>query len=170
MVDTPPRMKPLRLCPYHERVFVDRAGEHRVCSLCWTPGQYRGVERLVYPPDVVQYLRGGGRAYPVALPPHRRDCPGQGEAQPLQIVYPQDGTRIWLPRDFGGEWQRVTLRAAHRDRERRVYWYLDDHYLGTSEDRHEKAIPLTSGWHRLDVVDEQGHRDGKRFFVAVRER
>ncbi|RMH99945.1 MAG: penicillin-binding protein 1C, partial [Calditrichaeota bacterium] len=167
ITEAPRGMKPLRLCPFHKRLYVTTDEQYQVCSLCWTPGRYKGVQRLVYPPDVAQHLRR--RGVPVdAAPPHRPDCPAQTEPAALQILYPPENARLWVPRDFGGRRQRVAFRVAHRQRERTVYWYLDHHYLGATRDIHEKAVELTRGWHTLEVVDEIGYRDRRRFVVERR--
>lgn len=170
-VEAPRYMKPLRLCPYHQRIFVSEDEKYQVCSLCWEPGHYHGRERLVYPPEVAQYLRERGQIVG-DLPPHKPDCPGQvsqgaGGQLALQIVYPQEDARLWVPRDFGGELQKVILRAAHRENQRMIYWYLDDRYLGSTVNRHEKAVELARGWHVLEVVDETGFRDRKRFYADM---
>ncbi len=143
-------------------------GGHGVCSLCWEPKDHRPVRRLVFPADVAQYLRERGHV-PGVVPPHKPDCPAGTEPHPLKITYPQQNARLWLPRDFDGEWQKIAMRVAHRERNRILYWYLDDRYLGSSRGRHVKAAELRRGWHTLDVVDEIGNRDQKRFFVDLKQ-
>ena len=167
-VEAPLHMKPLRICPYHRTFQVTLDGGHGVCSLCWEPKDHRPVRRLVFPADVAQYLRERGHV-PGVVPPHKPDCPAGTEPHPLKITYPQQNARLWLPRDFDGEWQKIAMRVAHRERNRILYWYLDDRYLGSSRGRHVKASELRRGWHTLDVVDEIGNRDQKRFFVDLKQ-
>ena len=165
--DAPRSLKPLRACPFHQSIFVTPDEKYRVCSRCWQPGQYKKIQRLVYPPDVSQYLREAGVILS-DLPPHRPDCPGRDETRPLQIIYPVPRARIWLPRDFDGDLQKITLRAAHRSQEKSIYWYLDDVYRGTTRDSHKLAVTFKEGWHRLTVVDEDGNRQVRRFYIAVK--
>ena len=89
----------------------------------------------------------------------------QNEVQPITILYPRYNARLWLPRDFGGRLQEIVLRVAHRDGTRQLFWYLDDRFLGTTQDRHMRSAPMDQGWHILEVVDETGHRDRTRFYV-----
>ena len=166
-VDVPLYMEPLPLCPYHHAVYVTRDGTRQTCSLCWEPGEYEQIHRLLYPADVTQHLRERGHVVS-AIPPHRSDCPAQVDDLPLQILYPQHNARLWLPRDFDGNWQKIAMRAAHQQKSRMLYWYLDHRYLGSSEHRHVKAAEMARGWHTLEVVDEIGNRDRKRFFVGLR--
>ncbi len=166
-VEAPLHMKPLRRCPYHRTLQVTLDGGHRVCSLCWEPGDRRAERRLAFPADVAQYLRERGQV-PGLVPPHKRDCPAGARSDPLKIIYPQQNARLWLPRDFGGARQKIAMRVAHRNKDRVLYWYLDDRYLGSSRGRHVKAAKLARGWHTLNVVDETGNRDKRRFFVDLR--
>ncbi|MEL6822177.1 MAG: penicillin-binding protein 1C, partial [Calditrichota bacterium] len=103
-----------------------------------------------------------------SLPPHKPSCPARREALAVQIVYPKQNARVILPVDFGGELQKLTLRAAHRESDRRLYWYLDERYLGETRKRHDQAVEVPSGWHTLEVVDEIGQRDQLRFYVGGR--
>jgi len=168
LTEAPRYTKPLRLCPFHERIYVSEDETQQVCSLCWEPGHYKSLQLLIYPPDVVQYLRASGQLIN-DIPPHNPACPVQTERLALQILYPQEDARLWVPRDFGGTLQKVTMRVAHREKQRVIFWYLDDHYLGDTTNRHEKAVDLTKGWHVLEVVDETGYRDRKRFYVDMRQ-
>ncbi len=163
----PRHARPLRQCPYHQRIYVSTEREYAVCSLCWTPGQYRAQTVRMYPPDVVQYLRETGRLG-AAPPRHNPDCPAQTGEPPLEIVYPTRNARLWLPRDFAGERQKLTARAAHRERQRTLYWYLNDRYLGSTVSRHELALDCPKGWNVLEVVDAVGYRARTRFFVQMR--
>ncbi len=167
-VDAPLGMKPLKICPYHKAVYVTSDEKYQVCSLCWEAGKYKKMVLPFYPPDVAQYLRERGHIL-ADIPPHLPACPALEENQPLQIVYPAQNARLWIPRDLDGQLQKVTLRVAHRQQNRFIYWYLDNHYLGSSEKRHVKAIALSAGWHVLEVLDEDGNRDRKRFYVSLRK-
>lgn len=166
-IDGPRSVKPLRRCPFHHSIFVTPDEKYSVCSRCWQPGNYRKIKKLIYPPDVSQYLREAGVIL-AHLPPHRPGCPGQNQSRPLQILYPVPNARIWLPRDFSGDLQKITLRVAHRSRNRHIFWYLDDVYQGKTRDPHKLAVPFKAGWHRLTVVDEDGNRQTRKFYVAVK--
>jgi len=166
--DAPFQMKPMQVCPYHQAIYVNQDQTRQVCSLCWEPGDYQQISQLIYPPDVVQYLRERGQDIH-SVPPHKADCPAHSEPNPLAIVYPQQNARLWIPRDFDGQFQSVTARAAHRNSERILYWYLNDHFEGATRDDHTKTLSLPKGWNRIEVVDEIGNRDGKRFYVGMSE-
>jgi penicillin-binding protein 1C len=167
-VDAPRFMKPMKLCPYHRKLFLSTDGKEQVCSACWETGRVLEVNRLVYPPEVVQFLRENGRAVSEA-PRHKRNCPSYTAEDIVQVLYPQNKSRLWVPRDLDGKLEKVTLRAAHRDRGSLLYWYLDDRYLGTSRNHHVFSCLLSKGAHILEVVDEDGNRAKVRFEADLRE-
>ena len=168
VVEAPPHMKPLAVCPHHRSLHLSGDGAHQVCSLCWEADEHRQTGRLVYPVEVAQVLRRRGRLLQ-EVPPHRPDCPAGLAKRPVHIVYPRPGAHLWRPRDFGGHWQDIVLRVVHRQTQSLLYWYLDGGYAGRTRDRHVKPVGLDKGWHVLEVVDEAGHRDRRRFYVDARE-
>jgi penicillin-binding protein 1C len=166
--EAPRFMKPLKICPYHQKLFLSDDGKSQVCSACWKTGKVREAVRTVYPADVVQFLRESGQ--PAAeLPRHRAGCAGRNAEDMLQILYPRRNARLWIPRDLDGRLEKVMLRAAHREKECLIYWYLDNVFIGTSRNRHIRASVLTAGSHVLDIVDENGNRDHVGFEAALRE-
>ncbi|MFC2088762.1 penicillin-binding protein 1C [Calditrichota bacterium] len=164
VVEAPLHMKPMRICPYHERIYLTTDIKYSVCSLCWQSGFYKESSLLIYPADVAQFMREKGQIV-TRSPQHKIDCPAQSESIPLEITYPQQWARLWLPRDFDGNLQKITMRVAHRDKNRKLYWYLDDQYIGYSIDKHIKSTQLKKGWHSLEVMDETGNSDQRSFFV-----
>jgi penicillin-binding protein 1C len=166
-VEAPRYMKPLRLCPYHQKLFLSEDGRFQVCSACWEVGKVRETVRLVFPADVVQYLRESGK--PVAdLPGHKPTCTAQKAEDALEILYPTDDARLWIPRDLDGRLEKVTFRAAHREKEMLLYWYLDDVFVGTSRNRHAKSLLLTFGAHTLEIIDENGNRARVNFQAGLK--
>ena len=167
MVEAPKNRKSLKLCPYHKTIFVSLDEKDQVCSSCWETENYKTISELVYPPDVVQFLREHGQMISV-LPPHKKDCSHFGNDLTLRIIYPQENSKLWIPRDFDGNLQKVTMKVAHREKNQKLFWYLDNHYSGSSEKNPTKAMQLSKGWHELEVVDDFGNRDRTRFFVDLK--
>ncbi|MGD9994778.1 MAG: penicillin-binding protein 1C [Salinivirgaceae bacterium] len=162
-VEAPIYMEPLRLCPYHHTIQVDAAEEFAVCSHCWKPGHH-AKKVLSFPPDVVYQLRLRGQVSE-KIPPHHPACPKQHSENPMQFIYPKDSSFLWLPRDFDGSYQKLVCRLAHTHPEKQVFWYLNDVYLGTSRQMHNKAIEFSTGWQNLQVTDEEGNSQKATFFV-----
>ncbi|HHY14835.1 MAG TPA: hypothetical protein GX521_02035, partial [Firmicutes bacterium] len=107
---------PLRYSPYEKTLFVNGEETMEVCSLCWDRSDLKQIERVVYPPLVNAYLRQKGLEY--AVPPHNPHCPAvQRRESPIRFVHPRADSRIFVPRDKTGEYQKVNLEAAHSQKD-----------------------------------------------------
>lgn len=162
-VDVPMFMNPLRLCPFHKNVFVDKEEKYEVCSYCWESG-YHEKHILTYPADVEFYLRNRGQIIE-KLPEHNPSCNRLSGINPIDFLYPTDSALIQIPRDFDEKYQKIIAKIAHKNSTKTVYWYLDDFYLGTTVENHSKAIDLDIGWHDIMVTDENGYKDEVKVYV-----
>nr|MBI1232769.1 penicillin-binding protein 1C [Cytophagales bacterium] len=159
-------MKPLKTCEYHQFRYFSRDHAHQTCSRCWDgPGHIREAT-TVYPPDIAYYLRLKGQ-YIAPLVSHFPTCPAYQAEHTLSIIYPNLGANVFLPRDFDGKTQAVLCRVGHNQFEESVYWYLDDHFLGTTRENHSLPVHFKEGWNTLKVIDAQGGQDSKQVFAAV---
>ena len=163
--EAPERARPLPPCPYHRSLFVTPDEKYQVCSRCWTPGEYKQVRRLVLPPDVSQFMRNRGIDF-IGIPLHKPECPTIPMDHSLWITYPEKGARIMIPRDFQGRWQKVTITAAHRNRNTRVFWYVDGAYRGVTHGLHKLPLLLDTGKHRITAVDEAGSQASRILYVV----
>ena len=75
----------------------------------------------------------------------------------MEIVYPVNDDIIFLPRAFDKADQWVVARVAHSRPDSKLFWYLDDQYLGESQDFHSFAIKPREGSHRITIVDDEGN-------------
>lgn len=164
----PSHMNPLRLCPYHKNVFVNKSADYSVCSRCWD-SDYKEKHFIIYPADVIYHLKQRGHTVE-DVPVHNPACIQTASINQLEFLYPVNSTKIWLPKDYDGVFQKVVSRLAHKKPANNVFWYLDDTYLGITKDKHEMAIALNKGWHNLSVIDQEGYVDKIKFYVNAASR
>jgi len=50
------------------------------------------------------------------------------------------------------------LTATHKDSNAKIYWHIDETYVGTTVNFHQLAISPSAGKHTLTVVDNKGNR------------
>jgi penicillin-binding protein 1C len=162
----PSDMNSMRLCPYHKNIYLDATGKHQVCSYCWDDNHI-SKHYLIYPADVNYELKKRGHI-PEVIPTHNRDCNIVATGNPMHIIYPRDSAKVWIPRDFNGDFQRLVVKVAHNNPEKRLFWYLDDVYLGVTTDKSRYAVSVNKGWHDIIVKDEDGYTEQVRFFVNVK--
>lgn len=159
---------PLPQCPFHQTFFLDDSGQYEVCSLCWREREeVKHEPRLVFPPDVSQFMRLNGHLID-SHPSHYPSCPGLASRNPVKIVYPTSGAHLFVPRDVDGEYERVTLRAAHSAKDAPLFWYLDGRFQGETLREHTRALLLSEGAHNAQVVDQRGHASQVVFHVSRR--
>lgn len=155
-----------QVSPHHIPVHLDGSGGWRVHSGCEPVAAMRHASWFVLPPGQAHYYRKRHPEYR-PLPPFRPDCRAQlaeGHS-PIDLLYPAENTRVYVPVDLDGKPSRVVFEAVHRNPETQLYWHLDDEYLGTTRSFHQQALLPTAGVHTLTLVDEQGNRLSRRFEV-----
>lgn len=156
----------------HRRVHLDSNEQFRVHSRCETVSNMQARDWFVLPPTQEFYWRQHHSEYK-ALPPWRSDCVKDllqvDEDQPIELVYPNEESRIYIPMDLDGKRSRVVLKAIHRNPAEQLYWHLDDEFLGATKIFHEREAALEPGLHRLLIVDKQGYKLERRFRVIGKE-
>ncbi len=153
--------------PYHRQVALDPQRRQRVHSDCAAVADMELRSWFVLPAGMEHFYRRSHPDYQ-PLPPWRRDCvagASQQDDQAIGLLYPQDGTQVFIPVDLDGQRSQVILEAVHRRRDATLHWHLDDSYLGSTREFHQWQLQTSPGLHRLTLVDEQGQRLSRSFTV-----
>jgi penicillin-binding protein 1C len=157
--------------PYNVRLHLD-GDRRRVHGGCERVTRMVQANWFVLPPGLEYYYRRHHADYRVP-PPFRPDCQTHeaagGARGPIEFLYPNPGTRIYIPTDLAEQKSRAVFEAAHRDRDVVLYWHLDEQYLGVTRTFHQRALDVTPGTHTLTVVDPQGNRLSRQFEVLAAE-
>jgi len=98
------------------------------------------------------------------LPPVMEGCMDESIAE-LEIVYPEWDSHLVIPRELDGSRGRVVLEVSHRQPDSRLFWHLDDTFVGETYGLHQLALDMDPGMHYLNVIDEKGNRASVRFEV-----
>lgn len=150
-------------CPFHFKVNLDREG-NRVHSHCESISNSERKSFMILPADAAHFYRQKHPEYQ-ALPPYRADCENP-EEKVMQFIYPKRKAKIFLPKDGDGEKESAIFQVVHRKPESKLYWHLDDSYLGMTEGEHQMQIAGSAGKHELVLVDEQGNSIGREFEIV----
>ncbi len=151
------------LCPYHKRVHLSQDGRWRVDSSCEQVSRMVESSWFVLPPAQEHFYRQYHIDYR-PMPPLKPGCGNDKERQ-LDVIYPEHGTVISLPRNFDGKRESVIMQAAHTRPDAVIYWYIDDEFVGTTSSDHRLALKPDSGSHRLTLTDTWGNRKVVMFEV-----
>ncbi|MBE0675913.1 MAG: penicillin-binding protein 1C, partial [Bacteroidales bacterium] len=92
-----------------------------------------------------------------ALPPMAAGCEAESLIAEMEFIYPPREAGIFIPRDHTGEQTRFVAELVHREAGTRVFWHLDDSYLGETKQIHQFEIIAKEGRHTLTAVDQKGN-------------
>ena len=76
----------------------------------------------------------------------------------MQLIYPKEATRIYVPVDLDGKLSSTIFQVAHRNPDIEIFWHMDGVYLGSTKTFHQMALQPAIGNHHLALVDKDGFR------------
>jgi penicillin-binding protein 1C len=91
------------------------------------------------------------------LPPVAPGCTVSKSIPVMEFIYPTSGIKIFIPRDQTGALTRVIPEVAHRNPSKKIFWHLDETYIGSTRFIHQIEMLAETGNHLLTVVDEEGN-------------
>ena len=157
-----------KVSPFHQRIYLDPQTHKRVHGACHAVSKMKTKSYFVLPPVAAFYYQKINPNHE-SVPEWRDDClenlPIVANDLPMQLEYPAEGARIKIPVELDGKLGRTIFKAQHRLADARLYWHLNDEYLGETRHIHEKSVVVNAGWHRLLLVDQQGYQLERWFKV-----
>jgi len=75
----------------------------------------------------------------------------------MEWIYPRETRQVYIPRGLDGSPSRLVLEVAHRDTDARIFWHMDERYLGETHGIHEMEVHSEPGWHHFTLVDADGN-------------
>lgn len=161
-----PGVSPLRVSTVHRAVPVDRQTGLQTCY----PEAGRTEMRVYefWPSDLQQIFRQAGIALR-SPPPFAPDCPldertHRGSAP--RILSPTAGLAYRFRSD-STEKETLPFTAVADGAVRRLFWFVDDRYVGSSAAGEPFFWPLRSGEFNLRVVDDHGRADQRSFNAGL---
>jgi len=153
-----------KCCPYCRVVHLDKSLNFRVSA------DYEGRENVVekkwfvLPPAMEYYYKKHNPDYK-ELPPLKN---GVAIDLPFQIIYPEQGAKIFLPKGFDGNVQPMVLQAACRISNKKLFWHLDGDFVQVTAIDHKIAIVPKKGLHTILIMDEDGNSLRRSFEIIER--
>jgi penicillin-binding protein 1C len=158
-------------CPYCRIVHYDKSLRWRVHGDCERVAEIQPLKQFVLPTAMAWYYKKTHADYRF-LPAYREDCseaaPSSG-TRSISLIYPGKKGALYVPIELDGQLGRTVFEAAHRDPATRIFWHLDNRYMGTTRDIHQMALAPDPGDHTITLVDEYGERLQRNFTVLAKE-
>ena len=143
------------LCKYHRWVHLSPDGLWQVNSNCEQIANIRSESWFVLPPLMEWFYKKKHPSYQV-LPPLREDCQEGDKQQVLDFIYPKHGATLHPAKGLGGSLQPIIARVAYKY-PGKLFWYLDNTFLGETLHFHDMKLYLTPGEHLLKCMDSRGN-------------
>ena len=150
-------------CPYHRQLFLDKSATFRVNSECYPMEDMVAKNWFVLPPSIEYYFALTNPNYK-QLPPYLNNCSAT-EHQLMEFIYPKKNETVLLPKDMGKTHSDIILKLAHQQSKAIVFWYLNELYVGKTENFHELVLNISPGDYTITAVDNLGNRIQQRVQV-----
>jgi penicillin-binding protein 1C len=157
------------LCPYHKLIHLDATGSYRVNANCESPSKMIHKSWFVLTPAMEWYYKQKNHDYK-PLPPFKPGCEFTSTGKQLELIYPQNNAKIYVPLEIDGSRGKTIFKAATRNPGGKIFWHLDDEYIGTTINFHQMAFSPAPGKHLLTIVDENGESVSKEFEILEKEK
>ncbi|MFY7963998.1 MAG: penicillin-binding protein 1C [Chitinophagaceae bacterium] len=150
-------------CPYCRKVHLDNTANFRVTESCLPPSQMQHQSWFILPPTIEYYYRQKHPDYKT-LPPYMQGC-NTDATRVLDIIYPDENATIYIPIEINGATGSTIFTATHKNSNAKLYWHLDDNFIGTTEKFHQLELNPSIGKHIITIVDETGNSVAKNFEI-----
>lgn len=152
------------VCPYHQMIHTTLDGKYRVNSSCESPHNMKSVPWMILPPLAEKFYRQKNPTF-VPVPPFRSDCQYDDQVKPLAIAYPKKESHIYIPTNLDETKSKTVFEATHTNAQTKIFWHLDDQFIGETVGIHQLEIIPAIGEHELKIVDEEGFETSVTFEV-----
>ena len=152
------------VCKYHRMIFVDKTQQYRISENCIEDKDIQHSSYLDLDPIAAQYYKIQHPNYN-PIPPLSPNCNATLDDLTMDIIFPSAGDKIYIPTDLNNKQQELIIKAFHKHQNAKIFWYLDDTYLGETLDWHSIAIVPSRGSHIITLVDQKGSRLSRQFEI-----
>ncbi len=153
------------LCPYHKKINLDRTGLFQVNSTCYPVFNMQQKSWFILPPIMENYYVKNHHDYH-PIPPFVSGCKAASAIKEMDIIYPGPAAKISVPVELDGVKGSTIFKAAHSNAEAKIYWHLDDQFIGTTERFHQVSFDPLPGKHKLTIMDEKGESVTRWFSIT----
>jgi penicillin-binding protein 1C len=161
----PPNALRSPLCPYHKIIQLDATGLYQVNESCETPTNMQHKSWFVLPPSMEFYYKQRNADYKI-LPAFKQGCQVTSSQKQMELIYPQNDIKIFVPKEMNGEKGKTIFSAAHRNNDAQIFWTLDNTFAGTTQHYHQLALSPAKGLHSITITDELGNSITRKFEIV----
>ena len=151
-------------CTYHKYIYINDSGE-QVAKQCAKSDNIQPISYFTLPPAQAMYYQRKHPDYN-SLPNWAEYCQDNNSNPKIDFIYPAKETAVFIPKELKGNMGRVVFEVAHHQPKQKVFWHLNENFLGVTQHQHKLATHIPKGIYTLTVVDELGTTESRRFEVV----
>ncbi|WP_421764268.1 penicillin-binding protein 1C [Ekhidna sp.] len=151
------------VCTYHQEFQMDKSLTFRVNSSCYSLAESVPQTHFVLPPSMGYYYSKTHADYN-GIPQLFPSCKA-GTRNPIEIIYPNANSRVFIPLTLDGEKGRIVLEASHQNVSSTLFWSIGEEFYGKTSSDHQLEVFLSKGMHVLRLTDEKGNERRVTFEV-----
>ena len=155
--------KNINPCPYCKKINLDQSGLFRANESCVSPADIRRENFFILPPTIEYYYKQKHPEY-ISVPAYKAGCEFES-SHILDIIYPDDGSKMFIPKEISGEKGKIIFTATHKDPEGKLFWHLDNLYVGTTQRFHQMGLAPEKGKHVITIIDVDGNTMSRTFEI-----
>ena len=155
-------------CPYCRKIHLDKTATYRVNESCETPSEMVHQSFFILPPTIEYFYKQKHPEYKL-VPKYKSSCVSDA-SKSVDIIYPNEDAKIYVPKEINGEKGKTVFSATHRNSNAKLFWHLDNEFIGTTQQFHQMGLNPNSGKHIITVVDEEGNSVSRNFEIIEKEK
>lgn len=148
------------VCPHCTEILVSLDGERRVTD---RSEPTRSEYYFALPPHMEHYYKQQHPEY-IPMPEITSSTTAVAE-DAFHFIYPANGSIVAPAKQLDGTRGNIVCKIAHTSATAELFWHLDDSYIGSTTNVHNKPILPAPGYHTLTAVDSYGNRQSIYFIV-----
>lgn len=152
-------------CNYHKSIFTDKSKTYRVDSDCEDIQNMITGNYMILPPLVEKYYKLNHPAFKT-VPTYKSVSQSKLAEKSMALVYPKNDSKILIPIQLDETPGKTIFEATHKNSMTKIYWHIDDEYIGETAQIHQLAMNPAKGKHILKLIDEEGRSITCQFEVA----
>ena len=151
----PQNCKRAKYCSYHKIIHLNSNSTYKVNSKCYPVSKMKHISWFSLPPMMSYYYKKTNPFYKEEPEVHP-DCVEE-QRESMQMIYPKDGSKLFLPRNLNGSKNQIVFKLVHTNSDALIYWHLDGNYVGETLGYHNRVLQTAIGNHSLTLVDADGN-------------
>ncbi len=152
-------------CIYHHLVHLNSDKTFQVNTDCEQSINIISEKYFVLPGVYEHYYKQGHPEYK-CLPEFKSTCGSSNKRRNIDIIYPQNSQKIYLPKKLDGEQASLVLEAFNRNSNGLLYWHLNHEFLGTTEHIHQWKLRPEKGKYVLTIISDKGEENIIHFEIV----